>query len=229
MTLQEMFDYILVESGQFFIPVENLEINRDRFMTLVKATLGVINGKYPHEKKFNLNFQSRSITFTADKLDTLGQKTGIPAGIADLVPVRIAGVAPFFLRQHEAHNSHYLNEKTEYPWEYRKPILYVPIQGLYDVHAWYDHLITEIETDNNQEPAEKKAYEVLTINYDNIVFFKLLRAKFLRGTAGSRRAFTMQDIPLTTDADTLMSEAKVMEEEALKELDDKTKFWLGWG
>src|ERR1043166_6708581 len=110
MTLQEMFDYVLVESGQFFIPVENLEINRDRFVTLVRGVLGIYNGKMPHEKKFNLNFSNRSVTFTADTLDINGQKTGIPKGVADMVPVRISGVAPFFLRDHEAHNSHYLNE-----------------------------------------------------------------------------------------------------------------------
>lgn len=227
MTLQEMFDYILVESGQFLIPVENLEINRDRFLVLVKTALGIFNGKHPWEKKFNLNFANRSVKFSATTRDTSSNLTGIPTGIADMVPVRISGVSPFFLRDHEQHNSHYLNEKTEFPWEYRAPTLYVPIQGVYDVHAYYDHVITEIVASGETE-GENKTYEVTTIDYGDDVFFKLLKAKFLRGTANSRRAFTLQDIPLTTDADTLANEAKTMEEEALKDLDDKTKFWLGW-
>ncbi len=229
MTLQEMFDYVLIESGQFFVPVENLEINRDRFLTLVKTTLGIFNGKHPHERKFNLDFQTRAKTFTLTTKDQLGALTGIPAGIADMVPVRIAGVSPFFLREHEAHNSNYMNDKTSLPWEYRAPILYVPIQGVYDVHAWYNHELTEIVPEGEGTEGETKSYEVKTIDYGDDVFFKLLKSKFIRGIAGSRRAFTMQDIPLTTDADTLMTEAKTMEEEALKDLDDKTKFWLGWG
>lgn len=228
MKLQEMFDYILIESGQFLVPVENLEINRDRFLTLVRTTLGIYNGKLPHEKKFNLDFTQRKKTFTADTLDTGGQKVGIPDGVADMVPVRISGVSPFFLREHEDHNSAYFNDKTPYPWEYRKPDLYVPIQGIYDVHAWYKHEIVEIQAEG-ETSGENKTYEVATISYEDETFFKLLKAKFLRGTAHSRRAFTMQDIPLLTDADTLVGDAKAMEEEAHKELDDKTYFWLAWG
>lgn len=228
MTLQEMFDHVLIESGQFLVPVENLEINRDRFLTLVKSCVGIYNGKTPHEKKFNLNFPLRKFTFSDSTLDTNGQKTGIPHGIADLVPVRIAGTSPFFLRQHEDHNSEYMNDKTPYPWDYRKPNLFVPIQGVYDVHAWYNHEVTEIQA-AGETSGENKTYEVTTIDYEDEAFLKLLKAKFLRGTAHSRRAFTMQDIPLLTDADALVGDAKTLEEEAMKELDDKTAFWLAWG
>lgn len=228
MKIQEMFDYILIDSGQFLVPVENLEINRDRFLTLVKATLGIFNTKYPHELKFNMDFPNRKKTFTADTLSISGQLVGIPDGIADAVPVRIAGIAPYFIREYQSHDSPYMNNKVPYPIEYRKPDLYVPVQGTYDVHAWYDHKIEEIVAEGETE-GETKTYEVKTINFgDDEVFFKLLKAKFLKGTAGSRRAFTMQDIPLLTDADTLMTEAKALEEEANKELDDKTKFWLAW-
>lgn len=228
MTLQEMFDYVLTESGQFLLPVENLEINRDRFLTLVRTTVGIFSAKHPYEKKFNLDFSKRNFVFNEGTVDINAQPIGIPDGVADLIPVRISGVSPFFLRDHEAHNSQYLDDKTSYPWEYRKPILYVPIQGRYDLHAWYSHKVEEIKAAGETE-GDTKTYEVKTIGYEDKVFFALLKAKFLRGTAHSRRAFTINDIPLLTDADSLLAEAKVMEDEALKELDDKTKFWLAWG
>lgn len=73
-----------------------------------------------------------------------------------------------------------------------------------------------------------KNYEILTITDDDIRFFKLLTARFMKGLASSRRAFTMTDIPLLTDATDLMSDAKAMEEEVKKELQENQKWWLAW-
>lgn len=228
MTLQEMFNYVLIESGQFLVPVENLEINRDRFKTLVELALSTYSGKWPHERKFNLNFPNRKLTFTDTSKDIHGDLTGIPDGIADMVPVRIAGVAPYFIREYREHKSAYMNDATPWPWEYRKPSLYVPVQGTYDVHAYYDHKLTKVQAEGEQE-GESSTYEAKTIDvYEDELFLKLLKAKFLRATAHSRRAFTLQDIPLLTDADTLAGEGKILEEEAMKQLDEQTKFWLAW-
>jgi hypothetical protein len=224
MILSEIFQKVLVESGQFLLAADEIEINPDRFLVLVKSSLAVFNKYDPLEKKFNLDAPQRLYTFTETSKDVQQNVVGIPDGIADVVPVRIAGISPYFLRDFEGHRSDYLIEKAEWPWEYRKPNLYVPLNGTLDIHAWYKHKITETVNED-----QTKSYDLPTISEEDENFFGLLTAKFLKGLGGSRRAFTMTDLPLTTDAPELIAAGKEMEETFLKAMQDESKFWLAYG
>lgn len=237
-TLDEIFRRVLVDSGQFLVPSEVIEMDRDKFLVLVRSKVRIYNKNHPHEKRFNLDMQDRALTFEASDMsdedcpnhgtrDVLGNPVGIPDSIVDVVPVRISGISPFFLREFSENKSPFLNNPTEFPWEYRKPTLYVPIQGNMDVHAIYNH---KIEENTSLSKDHKDYYFIDTLDeIHHDVFFDLVTGGFLKGLGRSRRAFTVQELPITTDAETLVEEGKEMEERAREQLyEEDSKWYLAW-
>jgi hypothetical protein len=206
--------------------VDDIELKIDNFKRLVQSALAKYNRHEPWEAKFNLQLEIRSIQFTPTSVDQQGNLIGIPDMIPDLMPVRLAGVSPFFLREFEGHHSEYLDEKVSFPWEYRKPSLYVPITGQYDVHAAYFHIITPVLDSNN---APTKDLQVTTMDDTFERFFNLLTARFMKGLAASRRAFTVQDMPITSDATEMLRDGLEKEKQAIQDIEDNTAFWLAWG
>jgi hypothetical protein len=226
MKLDEIFDKVLIESGQFQIAKDCVELDADRFLILVKSVLGIYNKYSPimgHvQKDINLN---RQYTFTDENTTQVRDSNGLvlpfggaPEWILDALPVRIAGTYPYFLREFDRPKSN-LDIKVEYPWEYRKPVLTVPVQGEYDIKAVYFHRVTQT-TDG--------IFEVVTITDLDEAFFKLLLAKFLFGIGRSRRAFTLQDLPITHDGAELVSEAKELNDQAYELLQNSQRFYLAW-
>ncbi len=63
---------------------------------------------------------------------------------------------------------------------------------------------------------------------DNDLFFKLCLAKFKKQLGGSRRAFTLEEFPITNDADSLISDAQQEEQEAMEELIEGSAADLAW-
>jgi len=211
MTLQEIFDRVLLESSQFIVRAENLEVKIDKFVVLVRSVLGKYSRYAPESRKFNINASVRTYTFTGD----------IPDWISNVVPVRIAGVPLWQLMDSFA----YKFKKVEAPWEYRNPILYLPSPGIYDIVAVYKHAVVK---DGNTSDLD--SYNLSTIDDGADVFFKLLTGRFLQIVGRSRRAFTVEDFPITDDASELVSEGKEMEDEAKEELTEEFgDFYLSYG
>lgn len=221
-----MFQRVRIESGQYLVPVETLELDRDRFRVLVDACIQTYSKQHPVELKYNLDITSRSFTFVAGTIAD-GNTIGIPQDVLDIVPITIAGLSPFFLREFEERTSRDLDDKVSFPWEYRQQVntLFVPIQGRYDISSIHDHIIRE-----EGDTASTKEFFVDTITFRDDAFFKLLQGKFLMALAHSRRAFTLQDLPILTDAAELVGDAKLMIEEATTSLnEEESKWWLAWG
>ena len=224
MRVREMFDRILIESGQYFnAGVTELDI--DKFKTLVQICLGTYNQYYPYDEKFQLNIPNLSYTFTNDVSHTT-LPLGIPDWISDIVPVRLAGVHPWYFRHKEEWVNKELEYKKQFPWDYIKPTLYVPVQAMYQVHGVWNHRVVEVAS---QSKKDEKQYECLTIDHNDDDFFDLLTARFLKSVGRNRRAFTLNDLPITVDADTLVSEGESMEALAKEDMENKSnKFWLAW-
>lgn len=218
MDLNQMFQKVLVQSGQFLIPDTVIELKIDKFKLLVEQTLGVWNNYVPVDKHIYKNLDSgRQYTFTSNDPD------GIPRNIMDLQPIRISGVAPFFLSEYGRLGDS-MEIKKSFPWEYRRPTLTVPITGEFDLHCIYDHIIT-VDNTTGGEPA----YKVDTITVQDDEFFEILTGKFLQALGRSRRAFTLNELPITVDGSELVSEGKTMEDEAKADLiENKSKFYLAW-
>jgi hypothetical protein len=226
-----MFDRVLVESGQFLMK-DDIELDLDRFKILVQSTLGTYSKYVPHHHIFNLDVQALDTSFGGLKytFHEGSSPFGIPDWISDLIPVRLAGVHPWYFRQKEEWVNKELEYKRQFPWEYRRPHLYVPVQSIYEVTAVYHHRIKEKSSD---EPVGsgvlKKNYEVLTIDERADHFFDLLRGRFLKALGRNRRAFTLNELPITVDAAELVSEGDQIEKDALEQLSNVDhKFWLAY-
>ena len=225
MTLQELFNLVVLESGQFMLADSSIELNIDRFKLIVDVSLGQYNRYIPHEIYLHKNLTNRSYTFTEENTSD-----GIPDWISDVVPTRIFGTYPFYYKKlfgnplKQQFNAN-LIDKTPFVFTYRKPVLYVQIDCELDITAAYHHKFKESIDPNTS----KKTYELPTITPDNVEFIQLVQAKFLKGLGRSRRAFTIGEIPLLTDASELVSEGLELENTLLTEkLSDMSKFYLAW-
>ena len=217
MLIRDMFDRVLVNSGQFILPPEKIELKIGPFLTLVRQILGEYNQYVPMDYTYNIDISgSRQYTFTADT------DKGIPIFISDLVPVRIMGVNPFYLSGMADKNlsSDYLVGKQELPFNYNKPVLTVSISGIYAVTSVHHHVVTGDNPDN---------YEVKTINDINDEFLNMLTGKFMIALGRSRSAFTLQSLEILTDAIDLISDGKEMYTNAKQDLEEnKSRFYLAW-
>lgn len=231
MEISEMFNRVLVESGQFLLEINGVELDKDRFLTLVKSVLGKYNKYHPIDDKFNLNMLStRVYTFTDSS-----QNYGIPQWIVSVTPVqmgtdsafntnRISSVGSLLSYLGSSNSNPYLMEKCTFPFEYRDGKLYIPTEDQVDVHAVYLHKIREEESNGDT------LYHVDTITDEDETFFNLLRAKFMISLGRSRRAFTMQDLPIATDASEIVAEGKELEREVTEDLyENDGKQYLSYG
>jgi len=227
-TARETFDRVMIESGQFCLAPDKNELDLDKFIILIRATLGTYNKYHPRAEKFNIDTAGEStFTFT----DTSAAGLGIPAWISDVIPIRTYNSLNSSIFNNLSGGSNLINSssnpwlqcKQEAPWTYRCPILYVPFNGEYDITAVYNHVVEETETGNGIE------YNLPTLSHESGVFFQLLTGKFLVSLAGSRRAFTHTNLEITTDADTLKIEGNEMILAAIENLhNNHNLFFLAW-
>lgn len=231
MEVAEMFRRVLLESGQFLLEINGIELDRDRFVVLCKSALGTFNKYDPIEKKFNLDMRtSKTFTFDDDS-----DPCGIPEWISSVTPVQlttgstynpssitsVGGLMSYFGSRG---SNPYLEEKCTFPIDYRKPTLYLPVEELVDVHAVYFHKFRDEIVEG------KKFYYIDTIDHGFDEWFQLLRARFMIAIGRSRRAFTLQDISITTDADQLVAEGKELERETVEWLyENSGKQYLSYG
>jgi len=227
MEVLDMWKEVLLDSGQFLIEPTNVELDQDKFVHLVRDSLRLYNKYCPKLEKFNLSIVGPGtggvFTFTEDF--TANQKElGIPKMIGDAIPFSIFGTVPTSLRHlfgnitQDAGQSYTVNRvsanlvKCPFPVEYRSPSLYVPLQGDYDVEAYFNHNITEYVDEENC-----RKYKVDTIDEakgDFTYFFDYLTGKFMQALGRSRRAFTIQELPITLDAEQMVSDGERKEEDA---------------
>jgi hypothetical protein len=218
MTIADMLTKILTETGMHLLlpaTVESYIMSTTSFIQLVKSTLSPINGSMP---KVVWN-----TIVVADSFKTYS--TNIPEAITEIVPIYIFGVASRTIvnmimgqSQRRAYQSSSPQGKVPYPWEYEKPTLYVAGDGEYAVKELSYYSVTEISEGSG-------TYEVVGIDDNFDEFFKLLKGKFMQAVGMSRRAFTLNELPVTMDADTMVSEGKDLETEALEDITDTNSKW----
>jgi len=201
-TFKDIWDRLMLDTGQYlYESALKIDSTDNRFNLLVRGVLGTYSKYMPVEKNFNRTIDL-SYDFTNDS-------EGIPDWISSAVLVS------YPLYQFVSNND--LNLINVFH-EYRKPVLYVSIAGEYEITALYNH---EVIDDNG-------VWKIDTISDSDDLFFKLLAGRFLQLIGRSRRAFTLNDLPISSDADSLVSEGKEMEQEALEQLGEESKWYLCW-
>lgn len=220
MTLQELFDLILLRSGEFLVPIDKVELDIHKFRLLVSNALGWYSKYVPKVEYLYINANntnSRQYVFVEEAFPL-----GVPDIISDVIPIRISGVVPYYLREYDRPRSN-LDIKVEFPWLYRKPVLTLPTNAEFDVKSAYYHRLKNYGTNDQAQ------WEVRTITQEDQEFIDLLVGRFLISLGKSRRAFTIEALPIKVDAEELVSEGKELEENAKKEiLENKHEWFLSW-
>jgi len=255
--LSELFDVIVVRSGQFILPNDDIELNQTRFLRLVRVALGKYSNHCPVDLTFPLQLNAtRNFTFNSTFIPK-GEsfEWGIPEFISSVTPTALAGSPAYSLSFNDLYGSQFAHgrdmfnqgnmapdpnfhipgqkqvsseqlEKLSFPWVYRKPKLYIPVSSDVEVVAVYRHPIVEVDPTD----ADSGNFDLPTISYSDEEFIDLLQGMFLRGLGQSRRAFTMDDLPITSDASEIASEGQALEEAAMERIENvKAKFYLAYG
>lgn len=209
MTLKDLLNKSLVLSGQFLMTSVNIEVNIDNFKDLVKVVLSAYNKYRPFDRTFNINTEQKYYTFIND----------IPDMIGEITPVRFAGVPLWYFQDKFTFNL----LRPNFIWSYRKPTLYLPWQGIYDVNAVYNQTIIQQEVDGVEE------WVLPYITDEDNLFIDMVVGKFMYALGRSRQAFVLNDVPITTDAAQLISDGNEMYNNALANLvDNQAKIWLAY-
>ena len=219
MNVKDIFNRIIQKSGQYLLSTNNIEINIDSFRILVEDTLSIYNKASPFDKEFTVDAHFRQVNFEAT--DEYFSEVGrIPDWIAKATPILnySMGQNPNFLSPTFNFNNTNLSEPIEAVHKYHKPCLTVNISGNWEIIGVWNHRV---------EKTIEQDYEVKTITVEDMIFFDLLKAMFLQGIGLSRRAFTMDNLPLAMDADSLVSDAETQLSTAKEELQNVQKFYLG--
>jgi hypothetical protein len=219
-TLQELFERAMVNSGQFQFTPEQIELNEEAFLVIVKLVVGKYNSYCPHVEHLYVNTASNQWTFIAEQ----SQIGSIPSHIVSMTPIRPTGSELFrYFGGETQQRSLSWMVKQEYPFEYRPPVMSFPGPGEYDVLAAYDHIVTLI-------PGETDRYEIKTIDDGDNSFIDMITGYFLVSLGRSRRAFTIADLPISPDASDLVSEGKELIDAADEDMKENEGLWyLGWG
>jgi hypothetical protein len=212
--------------------VKNIELDVDNFRELVEDALDIYSDQVPFSREYEKDLTgSRNLTLDETFDPELGRK---PEWLSEVHPIRTTGT--FYGHYLNSHNrsgygSQYstteLSEPTIAPWKYNKESgkLTVPYSGFYKIVGVYRHTIEKTQDDSGN-----MTWTVNTIGNRDQAFIKLCQAMFMIGIGRSRRAFTLQDLPILMDAAEIVSEGRELYKEVIdEELPKYQKFHLAYG
>jgi len=228
LNIETIFEKILLQSGQFLLNANRIEVDPDRFRYLVEDALAIYSKHSPHDEHMYVAMAAtRVMSLNADTITSITGKDylGEPDWISDVMPVRMHGINPYHLFKNlDPSWNNDLVTKAQLPFKYRKPLLYVSISAEWEVHAVWKHKVVETETER-----DGFSYTVPTIDVNDVIFFRLLKGMFLQSIGKSRRAFTLNDLPIAMDAAEIAAEGQEIVEKAMEDIENHQKFYLAWG
>ena len=219
MKLKEIFDLVLVESGQFLLG-SDIELDEGKFKLFMQSCVNFYNKHTSHIKNMNVDIQQTgngySYTFPDEDAPDIIYSANVQTWNNQLTAQ--------FYKQNRVDNDYYL-DKSPQPVRYEKPTLYSSYMGIHDVKAGYNHKITYTESNGLKE------YKIDTIDFnsgEHADFLEYVTGRFMSILGTSRSAFTMADLPIENNGQDLVSEGKDKTERAERNITDKA--WVdSWG
>jgi hypothetical protein len=216
MKLVDIIDWVMMQSGEFIVEIiENTLIDKPKFWLMVKRDLKFYQKYVPVTKNLNV-YVNGSYGFPAGEepkfiskcTPVVAGSTG-SSGFSTLSTGQLLSMANPMLGM----------SPTRFIWKYEEPQLFTSMAGDVAVKAHYDYKFDVSSAD----PAE---YEILGMREEDL-FLNLVLSSFLIGLGRSRRAFTLNDLPITMDAPDLVSEGKERQETARQDIFDLSKWYNG--
>ena len=232
--LTDLADIVMIRSGQFIVGAfENVQLDYDKFWKLCRGVIYEYQNHKPITKKFNVNVPQSGYRFASPD--------PAPLWISKVIPINgygagmgsggFGGNGDFaIITPHQAINlarsasmggssvvSSMFPQPSPFFFELRDDILYVSSSGMMDVTAHYPY--TWAETVDDEGKVTEVLLEGLDPSHDQ--FIELVLADFLVAVGRSRRAFTLNDLPITMDAPDLVSEGLDRREKVKEALSDR--------
>ncbi|GEK07991.1 hypothetical protein PPEP_a4242 [Pseudoalteromonas peptidolytica F12-50-A1] len=208
MYLEELIDYVMIETGGFIMgDLEMTQIDKHQFHLIVKRALGIYNKYCPQSKRLIVDCD-KTYDFTTSPL-------GRPNWVSNVTPLdHESAIAEL------VYGRSIINKPPV--WEYQEPTLFIAgSAGKYDVTALYFHDITDIMFDENNRVT---TCNLPSISYDDVLFLDLLVSYSLLAIGRSRRAFTLQDFPVSMDGKLLVYEGRLMLKNTKRRLQEQSRW-----
>lgn len=207
-TKTELVDYFLAMSGQYLIP-DFLKVNQITDKTLnaiIKSALTTYSELNPNVKTKVLGLYNGKVFDGKDGEDIPDLIISIKSNVGNGISFNWFGYN---------HLGDGLISPNHYKLMPDKSLKFALPQDFYTVQYTVPHVYD----------TEKESIE--SISNDNL-FMDLFSALMMIAVGRSRRAFAMNDMPFTVDADSMISEGTELKNEVIEKLKERSKYILGW-
>lgn len=200
-SLDELIEAVLIESGQFLGELEATLIDPRQFESMARRELKKYQKFRPLVKTASGDlFNAKSFS------DDYGPED-IPLAITEIKHTHSSFHALFYGGQRYGVVSNYY-------WRYEKPLLFFNYPR--DIYQ-YSYIA------NRKYDAEKRIFEDLDIDSD-FAFVDIITGRFMMILGRSRRAFSLNDVPIVNDGSDLVSEGKEILESAYESIKESS-YW----
>jgi hypothetical protein len=223
--LTDLVELVMLETGEFIVEtLQNVNLDLPKFWLMTKRILLTYEQYKPLTFAQNIHLTSPKFQFSED------MEHGIPDWISEVVPVNVTNMMDIFYYSslHRLYQQG-MTETLEFPrpfiFKYDRPNLHVTERGIMEVTGQYAHEYEEIHE------AEQGLVEVglKTLTLRDRLFIDLVSSRFLMSVGRSRRAFTLNELPIAMDADMLVSEGQDRWDRAMEELQQTSKWYEALG
>lgn len=215
MKLTELEQIVIIESGQFLLGSDLTAVSLDltKFWVMVKRALNEYGKWRPVQQRSQIQAGMLHYTFTVNT------GVGIPDWVSSVVPVT-SPKNPLGMLAGQVSSM----EQREFLWEYRSPDLYLTETGIFDIVTVHkpsssvtivSNVVTEVDLPDLSDA--------------DLLFIDLVVSRFLQAVGKSRRAFTLSELPIETDASEIVSEGNDLYEKTMEELRENNSWYLGVG
>lgn len=209
MELEELKSVILVETGQYLAPFEATLLSDKEFLRLVATELAIYNNHKQHkEVKRVTASQSGVYTFTSTRPD----KKDLPVYIIDARTSSSGSGGTYWNVVNQSNRGSTGASRSDryktglayqqldnFHYDKNSATIYFPESGTYEITCAYDRWLEMAEADNVVQAT------VHHITVDDYKFIRLVAARFMLALGRSRRAFTIEGIPVSFDASEMVA------------------------
>lgn len=218
MTLSELIDVVMVNSGEYIIQTfDRTQLNKKKFWeSIVRPQLTKYAKYKPVTRKFNLYVPGTWYEFSYPE--------DVPVWISSLAPLYNGGLVASLMAELTGESS--LRTPITNLWRYEAPKLFVMYGGTYDTTAHYNYGFTATYNAGNTDVVE---VTIPDLGDDDTTFFDMVLGKFMIAVGRSRSAFTLNDLPITMDSADMISAGNDIYSTALEGLYDNAIWYQAYG
>jgi len=216
MTIKDIFEKVLVLSGQYHLTTANIDLDYASFVKLVQHALTFYSRWIPAVVRYNKNIPETFYAFQASE--------GQPDWISECNPIQVLGM-PWQLFDWRKQK---LQEKQSFVWQYHKDThtIYVQAGGLFEIIGVMRHRITAPENQQNYP----ENWQIVTLDEEiDDKFFELATGHFMYAVGMARGSFGGLDLSFTIDHKLMIDEGKAKIKDATAWIQDNGLKYLAWG